>query len=41
VGFGAHASLRDLWAGKEVAAHDGVYSVELPAHGAALLKVER
>ena len=41
VGFGNQAKLRDLWAGKDVEAKDGVYSVVVPAHGAVMLKVSR
>ena len=41
VGFGGGAKLRDLWAGKDVAASNGVYSVLVPAHGAVMLRVSR
>lgn len=41
VGFGNGAKLRDLWAGKDVEATGGVYTVMVPAHGAVILKVSR
>jgi alpha-galactosidase len=41
VGFGANAKLRDLWAGKEVSATSGSYTVLIPKHGAVLLKVSK
>lgn len=39
VGFGLHATLRDLWAHKAVTATDGVYTVVVPRHGAVMLKI--
>lgn len=41
LGFGSQAKLRDLWAGKDVEAKAGVYSVLVPRHGAVMLKVSR
>jgi len=41
VGFSENAKLRDLWQGKDVSASNGAYTVLVPAHGAALLKVSR
>lgn len=41
VGFGNQSKLRDLWAGKDVAPSNGVYSVVVPAHGAVMLRVSR
>lgn len=41
VGFGNGAKLRDLWAGKDVEATNGVYTVVVPAHGAVMLRVNR
>lgn len=41
VGFTNGAKLRDLWAGKAVEAEKGVYSVEVPGHGAALLRISQ
>jgi len=39
VGFGAGAKLHDIWAGKDVMATGGSYTVQVPMHGAVLLKV--
>ncbi len=39
VGFGAGAKVRDVWAGKDVEAPQGRYTVVVPAHGVALLKL--
>jgi alpha-galactosidase len=39
VGFGNGATLRDLWAGKDVEATGGVYTATVPAHGAVMLRV--
>jgi alpha-galactosidase len=41
VGFGVGAKLHDLWAGKDVMATGGSYTVQVPAHGAAVLKVSQ
>jgi alpha-galactosidase len=41
IGFGNETKLRDLWAGKDVEAANGVYTVMVPAHGAVMLKVSR
>lgn len=41
VGFGNDAKLRDLWAGKDVSAKDGGYTVLVPKHGAVMLKVSQ
>lgn len=41
VGFGANAKLRDLWAGKDVTAANGEYTVLIPRHGTVLLKVSK
>jgi alpha-galactosidase len=41
VGFGANAKLHDLWAGKEVSAANGSYTVLIPKHGTVLLKVSK
>jgi alpha-galactosidase len=41
VGFENGAKLRDLWAGKDVEATDGIYTVVVPAHGAVMLRVNR
>jgi alpha-galactosidase len=39
VGFGSGAKLHDIWAGKDVSASGGSYTVQVPMHGAVLLKV--
>ncbi len=39
VGFGDGAKLHDIWAGKDVMASGGSYTVQVPMHGAVLLKV--
>ena len=39
VGFGDGAKLHDIWAGKDVMATGGSYTVQVPTHGAVLLKV--
>jgi alpha-galactosidase len=39
IGFGPNATLRDLWAHKDVQATNGVYTVTVPKHGAVMLKV--
>lgn len=41
VGFRPGAKLRDLWAGKDVSANNDSYTVVVPKHGAALLKVSK
>ncbi|MGC1362798.1 MAG: glycoside hydrolase family 27 protein, partial [Silvibacterium sp.] len=41
IGFANGTKLHDLWAGKEVEAKDGVYTVMVPAHGAVMLKVSK
>ena len=41
VGSGNDAKLRDLWAGADITAEDGVYTVRVPAHGAVMLKVSQ
>ena len=41
IGSWDKAELRDLWAGREVEAKDGVYTVMVPAHGAVMLKVSK
>jgi len=41
VGFGSGAKLHDIWAGKDVMASGGSYSVTVPMHGAVLLKVSK
>jgi alpha-galactosidase len=33
------ASVRDLWAGKDVGEFDGSYSVSVPSHGTAMLRI--
>jgi len=39
IGFSSKAKLRDLWAHKDVSATNGSYTVVVPKHGVALLKV--
>jgi alpha-galactosidase len=39
VGFGDGAKLHDIWAGKDVTPTGGTYTVQVPSHGAVLLKV--
>ena len=39
VGFGDGAKLHDIWAGKDVMASGGSYTVQVPMHGAVLLKI--
>jgi alpha-galactosidase len=39
VGFGDGAKLHDIWSGKDVMASGGSYTVQVPTHGAVLLKV--
>jgi alpha-galactosidase len=39
VGFGAGAKLDDIWADKDVMESGGSYTVQVPMHGAVLLKV--
>jgi alpha-galactosidase len=39
VGFGEGAKLHDIWSGKDVTASGGNYTVQIPMHGAVLLKV--
>ncbi len=39
LGFGDGAKLHDIWAGKDVMATGGSYTVQVPTHGAVLLKV--
>ena len=39
IGFGSKAKLRDLWDHKDVSATNGSYTVVVPKHGVALLKV--
>lgn len=39
IGFGSKAKLRDLWEHKDVTAANGSYTVVVPKHGVALLKV--
>jgi alpha-galactosidase len=41
IGFSSGATLRDLWAHKDVSATDGSYTVTVPGHGVVLLKVSR
>jgi alpha-galactosidase len=41
VGFKRNAQLRDLWTHKNVRAKNGMYSVEVPAHGAAMLRISQ
>ena len=41
VGFGANAKLRDLWTGKSVTATNGSYTVQIPKHGAVLLRISK
>ena len=41
VGFGSGAKLHDIWAGKDVTASGGSYTVQVPMHGAVLLKASR
>jgi alpha-galactosidase len=41
VGFKRNAQLRDLWTHKNVRAKNGMYSVEVPAHGAAMLRINQ
>ncbi len=41
VGFGANAKLRDLWTGKSVTATNGSYTVQIPKHGAILLRISK
>ena len=39
VGFGDGAKLHDIWAVKDVTASGGSYTVQVPMHGAVLLKI--
>jgi alpha-galactosidase len=41
VGFPANAKLRDLWKHQDVSASNGSYTVTVPGHGVALLKISR
>ncbi len=41
VGFGSNARLRDLWKHEDVLVKDGVYSVEVPGHGAVMLRISQ
>jgi alpha-galactosidase len=41
VGFSANAKMRDLWTGKSVSATNGSYTVQIPKHGAVLLRVSK
>jgi alpha-galactosidase len=41
VGLGANAKMRDLWLGRDVQATNGSYTVQIPRHGAVLLRVSQ
>jgi alpha-galactosidase len=41
VGFGEGAKLHDIWTGKDVTASGGSYTVQVPMHGAVLLKISK
>lgn len=41
VGFSSNAKMRDLWAGKDVTATNGSYTVMLPKHGVVLLRISK
>jgi alpha-galactosidase len=41
IGYPANAKLRDLWAHQDVSARRGRYTVTVPPHGVAMLKVSR
>jgi alpha-galactosidase len=41
VGFGSNAKMRDLWSGKDVQATNGSYTVQIPRHGAVLLRISQ
>ncbi|HEX4064965.1 MAG TPA: glycoside hydrolase family 27 protein [Acidobacteriaceae bacterium] len=41
LGFSEHAKLRDLWKHENVSATHGSYTVTVPPHGVAMLKVSR
>ncbi len=41
VGFDQQAKLHDLWSGEDVRATNGSYTVNVPAHGAVLLKITK
>jgi alpha-galactosidase len=40
LGSGLKGKTRDLWAGRNVSFKNGAYSVTVPRHGVALLKIE-
>ena len=42
IGYPAHlsASVRDLWAKKDLGKHTGSFSADVPAHGVVLVRVE-
>ena len=39
IGAGSSASIRDLWAGKDLGTFSGNYTAEVPRHGVVLLKI--
>ena len=41
IGFPEQARLRDLWKHEDVSAHNGSFTVTVPAHGVVMLKVSR
>jgi len=41
IGFSGHSKVRDLWEHKDIGTVQDTYTVEVPKHGVALLKVSR